>query len=99
MSTHQGRKSEIDAKADRFRVVEETAHDLIERKHYASIEIKERMENLKNERDIMDDEWDLHWEELQMSKFLAYKKVSLTPWNNYFYLQYKVLAIFVNYTI
>ena len=67
MSTHQGRKSEIDAKSDRFKAVQETAAELIERGHYASIEIKERMENLTQQRDVMDDEWDLHWEELQMS--------------------------------
>ena len=68
MSTHQGRKSEIDAKSDRFKAVQQTADELIAREHYASIEIKERMENLTKERDVMDDHWDLHWEELQMSK-------------------------------
>lgn len=68
MSTHQGRKSEIDAKSDRFKAVQQTADELIAREHYASVEINERMENLTQQRGVMDDHWDLHWEELQMSE-------------------------------
>lgn len=67
MGTHQGRKSEIDAKGDKFKMVQETANELIARDHYASIEIKERIENLLQQRNILDDEWDIHWEDLQMT--------------------------------
>ena len=68
MGTHQDRKSEIDAKADKFKTVEQTANELIEKDHYASLEIKDRIDNLTQQRNILDDEWDLHWEEMQMSK-------------------------------
>jgi len=67
MGTHQDRKSEIDAKTDKFKTVEETANELIEKDHYASLEIKDRIDNLMQQRNILDDEWDLHWEELQMT--------------------------------
>ena len=69
MDAHQGRKSEIDAKAEKFTTVEATAKELLERNHYASIEIKDRIDNLMEERKRLDDEWDLHWEDLQMSMF------------------------------
>jgi len=72
MGTHQGRKSEIDAKADKFKMVEETANELMEKDHYASIEIKDRIDNLLHQRNLLDEDWDLHWEELQICKLFLF---------------------------
>ena len=69
MDIQQGRKSEIDAKAEKFNVVEAIVNELIGRKHYASIEVKEHLEDLFEQRRILDEAWDLHWEELQIGKF------------------------------
>ena len=68
MDSHQTRKSEIDAKADKFNAVETTANVLIEKNHYARDEIKERIQNLLEQRRVLDEEWDLHWEDLQICK-------------------------------
>ena len=68
MGTHQGRKSEVDTKADKFKMVEETANELMAKDHYASIEIKDRIDNLLLQRNLLDEDWDLHWEELQICK-------------------------------
>lgn len=72
MDTHQSRKSEIDAKADKFILVESTANELLDRNHYASVEIKERLDNLLAQRQVLDEEWDLHWEELQICNLFCF---------------------------
>lgn len=92
MDTHQSRKSEVDAKTDKFNLVEETAKELMDRNHYASIEIKERLDNLLEQRQVLDEEWDLHWEDLQICKSHP------LAWNGYMStLQYLQQYLFIGF--
>lgn len=70
MDIHQGRKVEMDNKEDKFTNVFHQAEQLVAKHHYASEQINERIENLRHEKNILEEEWDIHWEDLQLSKFL-----------------------------
>ena len=67
MDIHQSRKAEIERKQDKFTAVYNMALELIGKDHYASIEIQEKVDELKQKKELLDDEWDLHWEDMQLS--------------------------------
>jgi hypothetical protein len=39
----------------------------MEKSHYASIEIQDKLEQLKAQKTLLEGDWDLHWEELQLT--------------------------------
>jgi len=67
MGIHQSRKAEIDTKQDKFKAVFKLSEELMAKQHYASLEIQERTDELKQKKEMLDEEWDVHWEELQLT--------------------------------
>ena len=66
MDIHQGRKVEMDAKEEKFTIVFNQAEGLVAKHHYASEQINERISNLRTQKGLLEDEWDVHWEDLQL---------------------------------
>jgi len=67
MDLHQQRKAEMDTKEDKFVAVFKLGEQLMEKSHYASIEIQDKLEQLKAQKTLLEGDWDLHWEELQLT--------------------------------
>lgn len=67
MSIHQSRKAEMDTKEDKFKHVFNLTEKLIAKNHYATIEIDDKIKELREKKDNLEEEWDLHWEDLQLS--------------------------------
>ena len=68
MDIHQTRKAEIDAKEEKFNNVFDMADELIATDHYATIEIKEKIGDLREKKNLLNEDWDIHWDDLQLSK-------------------------------
>ncbi|KAG7257659.1 hypothetical protein CRUP_015755 [Coryphaenoides rupestris] len=66
MNNHQGIKAEIDARNDSFTSCIELGKTLLARKHYASLEIKEKLLQLTDKRKDMIDKWEDRWEWLRL---------------------------------
>ncbi|XP_065656363.1 spectrin beta chain, non-erythrocytic 1 isoform X4 [Hydra vulgaris] len=62
MSIHQGRKSEMDTKEEKFNNVFKVANELSE-----FFYIKEKVENVREKKATLEEEWDVHWEDLQLT--------------------------------
>lgn len=71
MNNHQSLRAEIDARDSSFAECIELGKDLLARNHYASPEIKDKLQGLVNSRGGMMTRWDERWEHLQLSKFLS----------------------------
>lgn len=68
MTTHQGIKSEIDARDSSFEECYKFGDDLLKNKHYASVEIEAKLKELVDMRNTMVDKWQEKWEWLELSK-------------------------------
>lgn len=66
MEQHQTRKVEIDAREDSFQDVVKMGRVLIDRNHYATPEINEKLDMLNRHKDELSLEWDKRWEHLQL---------------------------------
>ncbi|KAG1673121.1 Spectrin beta chain [Nymphon striatum] len=66
MNNHQSLKAEIDAREDKMSECISLGKELLERNHYASPEIKEKLVALTNQRTTMMTRWEERWEHLQL---------------------------------
>ncbi|GAV05346.1 hypothetical protein RvY_15494 [Ramazzottius varieornatus] len=66
MNNHQSLRAEIDARDSSFAECIELGKDLLARNHYASPEIKDKLQGLVNSRGGMMTRWDERWEHLQL---------------------------------
>jgi len=66
MNNHQGHKAEIDAREDNFADVYSLGKELLSMQHYASNEIKEKLQELTHKRNGMIHRWEERWEHLQL---------------------------------
>ncbi|CAG2100104.1 unnamed protein product [Medioppia subpectinata] len=66
MNNHQSLKAEIDAREDNFSSCVSLGKELLNRSHYASNEIKEKLLTLTNQRGGLMNRWEERWEHLQL---------------------------------
>merc|ERR1719225_2358602 len=66
MNNHRGHKAEIDAREDNFEDCKGLGKELLSRNHYASNEIKEKLNELINMSNEMHHRWEERWEHLQL---------------------------------
>merc|ERR1712062_264902 len=66
MNNHQGHKAEIEARQDNFEDCKGLGKELLSRNHYASNEIKEKLNELINMSNEMLHRWEERWEHLQL---------------------------------
>ena len=66
MNNHQSLKAEIDAREENFAICLNLGRDLLERKHYRSDEVREKLIQLTTRREDMTDNWSERWEYLQL---------------------------------
>merc|ERR1719266_621846 len=66
MNNHQGHKAEIDAREDNFGDLYSLGKELLNRNHYASNEIKEKLREITDKRNGMIHRWEERWEHLQL---------------------------------
>merc|ERR1712223_933682 len=66
MNNHQGHKAEIDAREDNFSDCVNLGKELLNRNHYASNEIKDKLLDLTTMRNEMLHRWEERWEHLQL---------------------------------
>ena len=99
MDIHQSRKVEMDAKEDKFTTVFQQADLLVAKNHYAHEQINERIGNLREQKNILEEEWDIHWEDLQLSTYFPFYIISLfflisyiTLINRYFVLMMAIVV-------
>ncbi|XP_054899364.1 spectrin family protein isoform X3 [Poeciliopsis prolifica] len=63
---HKGIKSEIETRADSFTACTKMGNDLINKNHYASDEIREKMAQLQEKRDKINSKWQEKMDHLQI---------------------------------
>ncbi|PWA23064.1 hypothetical protein CCH79_00001970 [Gambusia affinis] len=63
---HKGIKSEIETRADSFTASTKMGNDLINKNHYASDEIREKMAQLQGKRDEINSKWQEKMDHLQI---------------------------------
>ncbi|XP_052270062.1 spectrin beta chain-like isoform X3 [Dreissena polymorpha] len=66
MNNHQSVKAEVDAREENFTICVNLGKDLLDRKHYRSDEVRERLIELTKKRQGMVDQWESRWEYLQL---------------------------------
>ncbi|CAC5357258.1 SPTB [Mytilus coruscus] len=66
MNNHQSLKAEIDAREENFAICLNLGRDLLDRKHYRSDEVREKLIALTTRREDMSDNWSERWEYLQL---------------------------------
>ncbi|CAK9304213.1 unnamed protein product [Gordionus sp. m RMFG-2023] len=66
MNGHQALKAEIESRDETFSSFFDLGRDLINRKHYASSEIKRKMEEVNGLRNSLIEKWEHRWEYLQL---------------------------------
>ncbi|KAJ8308165.1 hypothetical protein KUTeg_013039 [Tegillarca granosa] len=66
MNNHQSLKAEIDAREENFAICINLGKDLLERKHYRSEEVREKLITVTTQRHDMTDQWEERWEHLQL---------------------------------
>ncbi|XP_059484523.1 spectrin beta chain isoform X2 [Neocloeon triangulifer] len=66
MNNHQSLKAEVDAREDNFTACISLGKELMERNHYASNEIKEKLLLLSSQRNSLLSRWEERWENLQL---------------------------------
>ncbi|XP_045479704.1 spectrin beta chain isoform X5 [Harmonia axyridis] len=66
MNNHQSLKAEIDARDDNFTSCISLGKELLNRNHYASSEIKDKLVALSNHRNSVLQRWEERWENLQL---------------------------------
>lgn len=68
MNNHQSLKAEIDTREDNFSACLSLGKELLARNHYASADIKDRVQQLTNSRNALLHRWEERWENLQLSE-------------------------------
>ncbi|XP_061173787.1 spectrin beta chain-like isoform X2 [Saccostrea echinata] len=66
INNHQSLKAEIDAREENFAICINLGKNLLERNHYRSDEVREKLIQLTTERQDMNDQWADRWEHLQL---------------------------------
>ncbi|XP_078720706.1 spectrin beta chain, non-erythrocytic 1-like isoform X1 [Lampetra fluviatilis] len=66
MNSHQGIKAEVDTRNDSFAACVELGQALLQRQHFASAEINEKLIELTEKRKEMIDKWEERWEWLKL---------------------------------
>ncbi|KAG9510173.1 Spectrin beta chain, partial [Fragariocoptes setiger] len=66
MASHQTMKSEIDGRANAFADVESLGNQLLANNHYASLEIRDKLDALQQQRNAMNERWEERWDHLQL---------------------------------
>ncbi|KAK3578499.1 hypothetical protein CHS0354_007749 [Potamilus streckersoni] len=66
MNNHQSLKAEIDAREENFAICINLGKDLLDRKHYRSDEVREKLIQLTKQRQNMTDQWEERWTHLQL---------------------------------
>ena len=66
MNNHQSLKAEIDAREDNFATCVSLGNELLNRNHYASEDIREKLIGLDDQRNLMSNRWEERWEHLQL---------------------------------
>ncbi|CAH1959566.1 unnamed protein product [Acanthoscelides obtectus] len=66
MNNHQSLKAEVEAREDNFTSCISLGKELLNRNHYASSEIKEKLVMLTNHRNGVLQRWEERWENLQL---------------------------------
>ncbi|UYV71261.1 SPTBN1 [Cordylochernes scorpioides] len=66
MNNHRSLKAEIDTREDSFSACINLGRELLDRNHYASNEITEKLLTLKNQREAMIKRWEERWEHLRL---------------------------------
>ncbi|XP_056020671.1 spectrin beta chain-like isoform X15 [Ostrea edulis] len=66
INNHQSLKAEIEAREENFAICINLGKNLLERKHYRSDEVREKLIQLTTERQDMNDQWADRWEHLQL---------------------------------
>ena len=69
MNNHQTLKSEIDTREDNLLSCISLGKDLLARNHYASEQIKEKLNALTEHRNALLHRWEERWENLQLSEY------------------------------
>lgn len=68
MNNHQSLKAEIDTREDNFSSCISLGKELLARQHYATADIKDKLQQLTNQRNALLRRWEERWENLQLSK-------------------------------
>lgn len=66
MNNHQSLKAEIDAREENFTICINLGKDLLERRHYRQVEVREKLIQLGTQRGTMMEQWEDRWEHLQL---------------------------------
>ncbi|XP_052768377.1 spectrin beta chain-like isoform X4 [Mya arenaria] len=66
MNNHQSLKAEVDAREENFTICINLGKDLLDRKHYRSDEVREKLIDVTKKRQGMVDQWEDRWEYLQL---------------------------------
>ncbi|XP_062617854.1 spectrin beta chain-like isoform X4 [Saccostrea cucullata] len=66
INNHQSLKAEIDAREENFAICINLGKNLLERNHFRSDEVREKLIQLTTERQDMNDQWADRWEHLQL---------------------------------
>ncbi|XP_060584243.1 spectrin beta chain-like isoform X5 [Ruditapes philippinarum] len=66
MNNHQSLKAEVDAREENFTICINLGKDLLDRKHYRSDEVREKLIDVTKKRQGMVDQWETRWEYLQL---------------------------------
>ena len=66
---HQGTKADIEARNDSFEECISLGKQLISTGHYASDEVKEKLDTLTEKRNQVVDRWQEKWDWLNLSKW------------------------------
>ncbi|KPJ12141.1 Spectrin beta chain, brain 1 [Papilio machaon] len=66
MNNHQSLKAEIETREDNFAACISLGRELLGRQHYASADIKDKLQQLNNQRNALLRRWEERWENLQL---------------------------------
>lgn len=73
MNNHQSLRAEIDARDENFTICVNLGKDILNRGHYRSPEVREKLMELQKKRGDMMQQWDDKWDYLQISKSSTFK--------------------------
>ncbi|KPI92466.1 Spectrin beta chain [Papilio xuthus] len=66
MNNHQSLKAEIETREDNFAACISLGRELLGRQHYAAADIKDKLQQLNNQRNALLRRWEERWENLQL---------------------------------
>lgn len=78
MNNHQSLKAEIETREDNFAACISLGRELLAAQHYASADIKDKLQQLNNQRNALLRRWEERWENLQLSTSLLSSRYALT---------------------